>query len=69
MILNELKIPTLENPDALDSMADELDKDIYKEYIKAYTKYIRALTRSAKKLNSLVLGQCTESLCTKIKGK
>ena len=29
----------------------------------------RALTKSAKKLYSLVLGQCTESLRAKMKGK
>ena len=34
MILNELKIPTLEKPNALDSTEDYLDKDIYKEDIK-----------------------------------
>ena len=50
-------------------MADGVDKDIYRENIKAYTKYNRALTRSAKKLYSLVLGQCTESLRAKMKGK
>ena len=31
MILNELKMPTLENPEALDSMVDGVDKDIYRE--------------------------------------
>ena len=50
-------------------MADGVDKDIYREDVKAYTKYNRALTRSAKKLYSLVLGQCTESLRAKMKGK
>ena len=34
IILNELKIPTLEKPNALDSTEDYLDKDIYKEDIK-----------------------------------
>ena len=56
MMLNELKMTTLENPEALDSMLDGVEKDIYIEDFKAYSKYKRALTRSAKKLYSLVLG-------------
>ena len=50
MILNELKMPTLEKPEALDSMADGVDKEIYREDVKAYEKKNRALTRSAKKV-------------------
>ena len=46
-----------------------VDKDIYREDIKAYSKDNRALSRSAKKLYSLVLGKCTESPRAKIKGK
>ena len=69
MMLNELKMTTLENPEALDSMLDGVEKDIYIEDFKAYSKYKRALTRSAKKLYSLVLGQCTESMRAKMKGK
>ena len=69
MIFNELKMPTLDKPEALDSMTDNVDKDIYKEDVKAYTKDNRVLTRSAKKLYSLVLGKCTESLRAKMKGK
>ena len=30
-------------------MSDDVDKDIYKEYVKAHTKDNRALTRSANK--------------------
>ena len=69
MILNELKLPTLEKTEALDSMTGDVDKDIYKEYVNAYANENCALTRSAKKLYSLVLGQCTESLRAKMKGK
>ena len=69
MILNELKMPTLENPEALDSMADVKHKDIYIEDVKAYAKDNRVLTRSAKKLYSLVIGQFTEILLAKMKGK
>ena len=69
MILNELKMHTLENPEALDSIVDDIDKDIYKEDVKSYANDNRALTRSAKKLYSRVLGQCTESLRTKMKEK
>ena len=69
MILNKLKMPTLENPKALNSMADGVDKDIYREDIKEYAKENCALIKSAKMLYSLVLGQCTESLHAKIKGK
>ena len=29
LMLKKLKIPTLEKPKALDSMADDVDKDIY----------------------------------------
>ena len=50
-------------------MTDNVDKDIYREDFKAYEKDNRALTRSTKKLYSLVLGQCTESLRAKIKGE
>ena len=53
----------------MDSMADVVDKDIYREDVKAYAKDNRALTRSAKKLYSLVLGQCTKSLRTEMKVK
>ena len=38
MILNELKIPTLEKLEALDSMADDVDKDIYREDVKSQAK-------------------------------
>ena len=69
MILNELKMLTLEKPEDLDSMEYDVDKYIYKEYAKAYVKDNRELTRSPKKLYSLVLGQCTKSLRTNIKGK
>ena len=68
-MLNELKMPTLEKPKALDSMEDDVDKYVYKEDVKAYTNENRALTRSAKKLYSLVLGQCTESMRAKTKQK
>ena len=50
MILGDLKMPTLVKTEALDSTADDVDKDIYRKYIKAYTKDKRALTKSAKKL-------------------
>ena len=50
MILNELNMPTYENPEALDSMADGVDKDIYIEDVKAYAKDNHALTMSAKTL-------------------
>ena len=30
MILNELKMPTLDKPKAFDLMVDDIDKDIYK---------------------------------------
>ena len=66
-ILNKLKMTTLEKPKALDSGADAVDKEIYKEDAKAYAKENRVLTRSAKKLYPLVLGQCTESLGEKTK--
>ena len=35
IILNELKMPTLDKPEALDSMVDGVDKDIYREDVKA----------------------------------
>ena len=69
MILSDFKMPTLENPKALDSMADKVDKDIYREDVKAYVKYKRALTKSAKKLYLLVLGQYTEILRATFEGK
>ena len=47
MILNKFKMPTLENPKALDSMADGVEKDIYREDVKAYAKDNCVLTRSA----------------------
>ena len=53
----------------MNSTAEDVEKDIYREDINAYVKYKRALTKSAKKLYSLVLGQFTESLCAKMKGK
>ena len=69
MMLNDLKMPTLEKPEDLDSMADNVDKDIYREDVKAYAKDKRALTKSTKELYSLVLGQCTDSMRAKMKGK
>ena len=58
----------MEKPDGLGRMAYDMDKDIYKEDIKSFAKDNRALTRSAKKLYTLVLGQFTESLRAKMKG-
>ena len=48
MILNKLKTTTLENPEVLDSMADGVDRDIHREYVNAYAKENRYLTRGAK---------------------
>ena len=59
IILNELKISTLEKPKDLDSRDEKVYKEIYKGYVKAYIKENHALTRSAKTLYSLVLGHCT----------
>ena len=50
-------------------MADDVDKDINQEDVKEYPKDNRALTRSAQKLYSLVLGKCTKILRAKMKGK
>ena len=69
MIVSDLKVPMLEKPEDLDSTADNVDKDIYREDIKAYAKDKFGLTKSAKMLYSLVLGQCTEILHSKIKVK
>ena len=69
MILKELKIPTLEKPVDLNSMADDVDKDIYIEDVKEYARDNCALTRSYKNLYSLVLGQCNEILRAKMKEK
>ena len=69
MILSDLNIPILGKPKALDSMADDVDKDIYREDVKEYAKDKRAVTNSDKKIYSLILGQCTESLRVKIKGE
>ena len=62
-------MPTPDNPKALDSGADEVDNYIYKEYVKTYAKENRAITRSANKIYSLVLGQYTEILHAKMKGR
>ena len=40
MILSNFKIPKLENPEDLESMEDDADKDIYREYVKAYVKLV-----------------------------
>ena len=69
IILSDSQMPTLEKPETLGSMTDDVDKDIYREDIKAYAKDKRALTNSAKNICSLVLGQCTEIMCAKMKGK
>ena len=69
MILNKFKMPILEKPEALDSMEDGVDKDIYIGDINSYENDNRALTTSVKNVYSLFLGQCTESLCAKMKGK
>ena len=53
MILNKLKMPTLEKPEALDSIADNMDKDLYIEDVNTYVKYNLAITRSAKSYNHL----------------
>ena len=62
-------MPTFGKPEALDSIEDEMDKDIYIEDVNAFVKYNRVLTRSSKNLYSLVLGRCTEILRAKMKGK
>ena len=53
----------------MDSTSDDVKLYIYREDIKAYVKVKRALTKSDKKLYSLVLGQCTEILRAKMKAK
>ena len=45
-----LKILTLEKPKALDSMADDAKKDIFREDVYAYAKDKILLTKSAIKL-------------------
>ena len=50
-------------------MVDDADKDIYRYDVKAYEKDKCAITKSDKNIYSLVLGHCTESLRTKMKGK
>ena len=69
MILSDLQMPTLEKPEFLDSTVDDVEKYIYREDIKAYVKDKHALTKSAKQLYSLVLGQWIEILRAKMKGK
>ena len=69
IILSDLQMPSFEKPEALDSTANDVDKYIYREDIKAHVKDKFDLTKSAKKIYPLVLGQCTESLRAKIKGK
>ena len=61
MILNELKIPAMDNNITLERISDYVDKEIYKENMKTCAKDNCALTRSVRKLYSLVLGQCTNS--------
>ena len=62
-------MPTLEKTEDLYSMAGDVNKDVYIEDVKEYAKDKCALTKSAKNIYSLVLGQCTESLRAKMKGK
>ena len=69
MILSYLKMPTFVKPEALGSMEDDVDKDVYREDVKAYVKENCALAKSAKKLYSLVLGHFTEILREKMKVK
>ena len=69
IILSDFKMTTLEKPKDLYSTADDVDKDVYREDIKSYAKEKHALTKNAKNLYSLVLGQCTDSLRAKMKGK
>ena len=69
IILSDFKMTTLEKPKDLYSTADDVDKDVYREDIKSYAKEKHALTKNAKNLYSLVLGQCTEILRAKLKGK
>ena len=54
-------MPTLENPKSLDLGAGEVEKYINKEDIKTYAKDNYYLTRSAKKIYSLVLRKFTKS--------
>ena len=62
-------MPTFEKPNALDSISYDTEKNIYMEDTKAYAKYNRVLTRSAKKLYLIVLVHCTKILCAKMKGR
>ena len=69
IILNELKMHSLEKPETLDSMAEGIDTYLYRENVKAYAEDIPTFSRSAKNLYSLVLGECTEILRKKNEGK
>ena len=54
-------------PQAVDSTASDVDKEIHKEEIKEYVKDRKLIKSNLKKVYSLMYGNCTESLQTMLR--
>ena len=63
----EMKNPEVEKPKELGEKPTELDKAIQQEEAKAYVKRTRILTSNMSTIFSIVWGQCSEDMKTKLK--
>mmetsp|Transcript_20898 Transcript_20898/g.30720 ORF Transcript_20898/g.30720 Transcript_20898/m.30720 type:complete len:218 (-) Transcript_20898:420-1073(-) len=65
--IDKLEAITINKPTAVDSKAEHIEKDIYKEEIREYVKAKKALERATKQAYSLVWGQCSRPMREKLR--
>ena len=66
LTLENLKVPTLKQPDDLKSTATATDRRIWEKRVDEYVKRESMLEDNINTLYSLVWGQCTDSLRARI---
>jgi len=59
-------LPTVDEPDEVEANARQLYKDAYAEDVKHYAKAKRMLTKDLRALYSVIWGQCSPNLTTKL---
>ena len=67
-VVKKLVKPTFSLPVDLSALASESEKELWKIEINAYHKRKVALAENIRRLFSLAIGQCTETLRAKLKG-
>ena len=67
LFATEMKEPILVRPERLPADADEVDKAIWAEELKGFVKRSAELLANFVHIHSVVWGQCSEAMCSKIK--